>query len=54
MNLFLTFLEMDVDLSELILQESEVSAAKYMHFEEIIAALEKEDPSFVPCDLGLF
>lgn len=42
--------EMDVDLSTLKLQESEVSAVKYVHYEDLITQLKAGDPQYVPCD----
>mmetsp|Transcript_38587 Transcript_38587/g.62521 ORF Transcript_38587/g.62521 Transcript_38587/m.62521 type:complete len:203 (-) Transcript_38587:328-936(-) len=45
-------LEIDVPLESLVLQESEVSGAKYMSVKEYKEHLQKGDPSLVPADLG--
>ncbi|KAL8499554.1 hypothetical protein ACS0TY_022486 [Phlomoides rotata] len=41
-----------IPLEAFTLQESEVSAVKYMHYEEYRSLLAKEDPSYVPYDVN--
>jgi len=41
--------ELDVDLSSLILQESEVSAVKWISCRDLVKAFQSNDSAFVPC-----
>jgi len=43
--------QMDVDLSTLVLQQSEVSAVKYIPHKELFEGFRRNDPEFVPCDM---
>lgn len=43
------FIEMDVDLEKLKLQEEEVSAVKFVHHKELLEAFKRKDPTYVPC-----
>jgi len=42
--------EMELKLSDLVLQESEVSDAKFIHFEDLAQALRRGDEDIIPTD----
>eukprot|EP01118_Nematostelium_gracile_P002034 TRINITY_DN12131_c0_g1_i1.p1 TRINITY_DN12131_c0_g1~~TRINITY_DN12131_c0_g1_i1.p1 ORF type:complete len:187 (-),score=50.02 TRINITY_DN12131_c0_g1_i1:4-564(-) len=46
----LYLLEKEIDLSTLVLQESELTEVKWIHYRDLVTKLNENDQDFVPCE----